>query len=194
MPPTLTFPLEYQKGQSPVRKWAEVVLELRTRSGRWEPVRFRVDTGASLCARSYRRAGPLTALNPNGLDLATGFTERRVDRTLGDGNTQHGVQMFLGTLTARFPDLRAFVFRWECLFDPLLPPTRHPLLGIGGRVLSDLAITFRGPEREHNAGSVLFDLLVPPVALFPMSDPLVRECRYPAGWPPAAPNPPPSSP
>lgn len=191
MPPTLTFSLEYLKGQSPVRKRAEVVLELRTRSGEWERQLFRVDSGASLCTMSYRRAGPPTALDPKALDLATGFAERRVDRTLADGSTQVAVPMFPGTLTARFPEQPAFVFRWECLFDPLLPPAGSPLLGIGGSVLSDLTVTFRGPSREHPGGAVSFDVLVRPVPLFPPSDPLVRECRYePAGWPPVAPNPP----
>lgn len=178
MPPTLTFPLDYQKGQSPVLKWADVTLELRTRSGVWSPVLFRLDTGASLSTMSLPRAEAPTALNPRGIDLATTYQERFVDRNLADGSTQRGVRMLLGTLTARFLELPAFVFHWECLFDPLLPPARVPLLGLGGRVLSDLTVTFRGPSLGYSTGSVTFEVLARPVPLFPPSDPLVRECRY----------------
>lgn len=189
MPPILTFPLDYHKGQSPVRKWADVTLELRTRSGAWKRVLFRVDSGANLSTMSLRKAGAPTALDPDALDLATTYEERFVERKLADGSTQRGVRMLLGTLTARFPELRAFVFRWEYLFDPGLPSARPPLLGIGGRVLSDVTIAFRGPDRNDEAGSVTFEILARPVPLFPPSDPLVRECRYETAAPisPASP-------
>lgn len=176
MPPTLTFPLLFIRGQSPVRRRAVVELELRTRTGIWERVPFRIDTGADLSSMSLAHASPPTTAYADGLDLATEFRPRPVDRRLADGSVRR-VEMRLGTLTARFAALRAFVFRWECLFDPTIPPTAVPLLGIGGRVLTDVSITFRGMSPEHPTGSVTFDVLASPIPLFPPSDPLARECR-----------------
>lgn len=159
-----------------------MILELRTRSGAWFPVTFRVDTGTSLTSMSVKRAEAQSPVNLDGLDLATTLTPRRIDKTLGDGSTRT-VEMQLGTLTARFPELRAFVFKWECLFDPTLDPERA-LLGIGGQVLTDASITFRGANQQHMTGSVTFEILTRPVPLFPLSEALVWECRYaPAGWP-----------
>lgn len=176
MPPVITFPLSYVSGQSPVRRYAEVEFELRARSGLWAPVPFRVDTGAQLSSMSLARAAAPTAAHPKALDLATEFRPRRMRRRLAD-ESELEVEMQLGTLAARFPTLRAFVFRWECLFDPTVPPTAIPLLGLGGRVLTDVSIAFRGANTEHPNGSVAFDVLVSPVPLFPPSDPLARECH-----------------
>lgn len=163
MPPVLTFSLICTPGQSPVRKQANVKLELRTRSGAWKEVWFRVDTGADLTTMSLRRAEPPTAANPDGLDLVTPFEAREVDKKLADGRVQRVVMQF-GVLTARFPDLPGVVFKWECLFDPTLPPDGPRLLGIGGRVLSDVHITFRGASREYVDGSFAFEVFAPPAS------------------------------
>ncbi len=135
---------------------------------------------------SLRAALPLTPNNPNGLGLDTRLHEREIERKLADGSTTK-IKMQLGTLTARFSELRGIVFRWDCLFDPTLAPQRA-ILGLGGRVLENFHISFRGASPDWPDGSVLFDVRVGPVPLFPLSDPLVWECHYePAGWPkPAA--------
>jgi hypothetical protein len=166
VPPVLTFPLETRSGQSPVRKRAEFVLELLTRGGAWRTLLFRVDTGAELCVMSAARAQPSSAAHPLGLDLATALAPRTVQRNLADGSTRTVVVQF-GTLTARFPQLPRFVFTWECVFDPTVPPSATPLLGIGGRVLSDVSLALRGSSREHPAGALAVELLVSPLPLFP---------------------------
>lgn len=166
MPPTLTFPIVATPGQSPVRKRVPLVLELRTRRGLWVAVNFRVDTGAELCVVPLALAGPQTPTNPVGHDLATETAIRRVARTLADGRTEQ-VNLHFGTFTARFPQLPRFVFTWECVFDPALAPTAPALLGIGGRVLSDVSLELRGSSREHPAGALAVELLVSPLPLFP---------------------------
>lgn len=170
MPPVLTLPLSFLPGQSPVRKRANVKLELRTRSGSWESVEFRVDTGAELTGMSLRLTEPPSITNPWGLDLATPLEERRVEKKLADGSSRW-VKMQLGVLTARFPVLPDSVFKWECLFDPTVEPDGPRLLGIGGRVLSDVHITFRGASREYVDGSVEFEILVPPTPAQPTLPP-----------------------
>jgi hypothetical protein len=165
VPPTLTFPLVPLSGQSPVRKRAEVTLELRTRTGAWRTLLFRVDTGAELCAMSAARTQPRSA-NPAGLNLATALVPRIVQRTLADGTTRTVTVQF-GTFTARFPQLLRFVFTWECVFDPALPPTAPALLGIGGRVLSDVALALRGSSREHPVGALAVEVFASPLPLFP---------------------------
>lgn len=166
MPPTLTFPIVALPGQSPVRKRVPLVLELRTRRGLWVAVNFRLDTGAELCLVPLALAAPRTPANPVGRDLATDTTVRRVARTLADGRTEL-VDLQFGTFTARFPHLPRFVFTWECVFDPALAPTATALLGIGGRVLSDVALALCGPSREHPACALAVAVLVSPVPLFP---------------------------
>jgi len=59
------------------------------------------------------------------------------------------------------------VFTWERVFDPSLPPAATPLLGIGGRVLSDISLSVRGPSPEALRGALAVDVLVSPVPLFP---------------------------
>lgn len=169
MPPTLTFPVVAAPGQSPVRKRAPFALELRARSGLWYAVTFRLDAGAELCVVPWAVAEPQTATNPAGLDLATETVVRRVARTLADGTTRP-IDVRFGTFTARFPQLPRFVFRWECVFDPTLPPTAPALLGLGGRVLSDVAFAFRGPSPDTPSGSFDVEVLVPPLPLFPMAE------------------------
>lgn len=166
MPPTLTFPIVVRPGQSPVRKRVSLVLELRTRRGLWVAVNFRVDTGAELCVVPLALAAPQSPTTPAGRDLATESTVRRVARTLADGRTEL-VDLQFGTFTARFPQLPRFVFTWECVFDPALPPAATALLGIGGRVLSDVALALRGSSREHPAGSLEVELFASPLPLFP---------------------------
>lgn len=194
MTPTLTFSLDFVAGMSPVRREANIELELRTASGEWVPATFRVDTGASLTTMSLARARPPAADNPRGLNLRTTFTPRTIRQTLGDGSART-VTMQFGKVTARFPSLRAFVFDWDCLFDPTVSPERPPLLGIGGRVLSDLSLTFRGASPDFPDGSLVVVVLARPVPLFPPSDPLVWEIHYaPAGRPPIEVVPPPTTP
>lgn len=169
MPPTLTFPITAAPGQSPVRKRAELALELRARNGLWYAITFRLDTGAELCVVPWAVAEPQTATNPAGLNLAVDTVVRRVARTLADGTTR-AVDVRFGTFLARFPQLPRFVFRWECVFDPTLPPTTTALLGLGGRVLSDVAFAFRGPSREAPSGSFGVEVLVCPLPLFPPAE------------------------
>lgn len=166
MPPTLSFPLVALGGQSPVRKRAEVKLELRTRTGAWVAFDFRVDSGAELCLMSAARAESPSTANPLGRDLVTTAVPRTVNRRLADGTTRT-VTVGFGTITARFPQLPRFVFTWECVFDPTLPPSAIPLLGLGGRVLSDLRLTFEGPSPTSATGTLFAELFVSPVPLFP---------------------------
>lgn len=184
MSPTLTFSLDFVSGMSPVRREANIELELRTASDEWVPVVFRVDTGASLTTMSLALSQPLSPTNPRGRNLRTALTPRSIRQTLADGSART-VTMQFGKLTARFPELRTFLFDWECLFDPTVSPERPPLLGIGGRVLTDLTLTFRGPSRDFPDGSFAIEIHARPVPLFPPSDPVVWETHYaPAGWPP----------
>src|SRR4051794_11093149 len=112
---------------SPVRREASVNLELRTASGGWVPLSFRVDTGASLTTMSLALAQPRSPTNPLGRNLRTVFTPRTIRQTLADGSART-VTMQLGKVTARFPELRTFLFDWDCLFDPNVSPRRPPLL------------------------------------------------------------------
>jgi len=78
--PILTFELSTVSGQSPVRKRAEVALDLRARTGAWHPLVLRVDTGAELCAMSAPRTQPRSEANAAGLNLATARTAHRSAR------------------------------------------------------------------------------------------------------------------
>lgn len=132
-------------------------------------------------------AGPKTPTNPAGLNLRLPdpMPVRTLTKTYADGR-QAEVPIHSGVLTARFPTLPSFIFEWDCFFDETAPKT--PLLGLGGRVLNSVHITFQGRSTGFPDGAMLFDIRSSPVPLFPLSDPLVWETHYaPAGWPPMAP-------
>ena len=183
MPPIVTSALRAVPGQSPVPLVAEVDLELQTATGTWEPVCFRVDTGASVSSMNLGLAGPKTPTQAVGLNLRLPDPQakRTITKTYADGRKAE-VSILAGVLTAPFPDLPSFVFNCDCLFDETAP--KIPLLGLGGRVLNAIHICFQGRSPLFPDGSIAFDIRTRPVPLFPLSDPLVWETHYaPADWP-----------
>ena len=160
MPPVIVEPLTAIPRTDPQRKRATVDLELLTAVGRWEPTRFRVDTGASVSLLSWDRFGP-AGLN---LDLRSVSGLRSVTMN-GPTGAVISAQGYTASFHARFAMHPSWVFSWGALFLAGLPGTHVPLLGIGSRILSDVHITLRGWTSHHPtflAGTVAFDIQIPP--------------------------------
>jgi hypothetical protein len=124
-------------------RWAELVLSLKTNSGAWEEISFRVDPGTEMTT--------MLAFEARKLDLP-------IPKKPVSGLLLNGQEVRSGLLRARIVGMDPTEFVFPCYFlgDPDLPPPRQPryLLGLTG-VINQICLTFDGRSSVHSPRGVL---------------------------------------
>jgi hypothetical protein len=112
---------------------AVLSLAVRLQSGRFEPVQFRVDTGAGVTCLSVSQPA----------ELGIPFVRKPVTFGLETATGKVRQARHLGHLRVRIPGLGARAFQWPCHFveHEGVPP--QAVLGLSG-VLDDLIISLDG--------------------------------------------------
>jgi hypothetical protein len=129
----------------------DLILVTANESERLVP--FRIDPGATCSTMSLAHAERLGLLKPEDQ-----IADLRV-RTASEAAIEQTLR--IGKLIVRLPSLRASPFEWPAVFNPTMPSTNPPLLGLAG-VIADLNFEFKGDPIPHSEyGSVTITLRNP---------------------------------
>lgn len=147
----IVFPLKVLGSQTPNEAGlqARVVLTLQTKTREFVATEFILDTGASISQMGLQQAEEL------GLRLPAESRNVRMT-TAGGMQTRQGKY---GIIVVRFDQYPDRLFAWDCWFLDHWPADVSPLLGLGGRVLRDLRITFAGANAIYPNGSVTLEIV-----------------------------------
>ena len=151
----IAFPLKVVGNRLPheVGLQARVILRLQDKQRNYRRTEFILDTGSSVSQMSAGLAEEI------GLRLPSETRDVGV-MTASGKQTRRGRY---GLIVVRFAEHPERLFAWDCWFLDDWPEELPPLLGLGGRVLNDLSITFAGSRVGFPNGTVTLEIVSPPL-------------------------------